>query len=97
MALSPTNVGKALADYFLAQKPADGHAMTNAEYESVWQGAMAIIYNDIKANMDVLPSGHSGSLTVPTAIPVGVTSGPGAGSTGATTSPETVTGMGSVQ
>jgi hypothetical protein len=59
---------------------------------------MGLIYADIKANMVVLPAALSGlPLTVPVAIPVEITAGPGAGSTGATIDSEEITGTGSVE
>lgn len=98
MALNPNPIGIAIANYFVAQKPADGTAVTTAQLQAIWEGVMTLIYNDIKANMEVLPASLSGpSLTVPNAIPLTVNTGAGAGGTGVTTSPETVTGKGSVQ
>lgn len=98
MALNPNPIGKAVADYFIANKPADGTAITPTQLENIWVGVMTLIYNDIKASMVVLPASLAGlPLTVPTAIPLNVTTGPGSGSTGATSAPEVVTGTGSVQ
>lgn len=55
MALNPNPIGKAIADYFIAQKPADGTSITSAELETIWQGVMTLIYNDLKASLGVLP------------------------------------------
>jgi hypothetical protein len=80
MALTPGPVGRAIADYFVNSKPADGSAITEADLEAIWVGVMTLIYNDIKA-----------SAVVNTTDVGTVTSGSGAGGNTAGTGTGTIT------
>ena len=54
MALNPTPTGKAIADLFFgAGTP--GTPITKADLEALWEQAITVIYNDLKANMGVQP------------------------------------------
>jgi hypothetical protein len=101
MALNPGPIGTSIADYLIENKPAPGTSQTNEDIEAIWQGVMGLIYADIKANLDILPTkrpaAEGNDLTVPIDIPIIVNTGSGAGGVGETTSAETVTGMGSCQ
>lgn len=61
MALNPIPVGDAIADFVQSVKPAAGSPVTDAQLKVIWEGIVTIIYNDLKANMEVLP----GSFTTP--------------------------------
>ena len=72
MALNPLPVGKAIADYFIANAPSPGPpGITPAQIEALWQGAIGILYTDLETNMGVLPGTfvvtgvQSGGDTVP--------------------------------
>lgn len=101
MALNPVPIGDAIATY-LFQNPvvAPGTSPGLPELKQIWEHVMTLIYNDIKATMDVLPAGRSGlGLQNPTgqAVVIPITSAPGTPSNGATSAPESLIGMGSVQ
>lgn len=94
MALNPVPIGKAIADYLFNNRPNTGTPTGIADVEALWENVMTMIYNDIKANMDVLPVGHSGpGLQNPSGQPVAVSLSTGIGDT---TAAESITGMGSV-
>jgi len=98
MALNPTPPGKAIADLFFNYAPTPGTPVTVSQLEALWESAIAILYADIVANMDVLPAGHAGpGLQTPIGIPGEVFTGAGAGGTTQTNAAETIIGMGSVQ
>lgn len=97
MALNPNPVGTLVGDYFVSHAPAPGTPITESQIEALWQGAMNLIYSDIKSNADVVAAAHSGeSLSAPGGQALSVTTGPGAGSTGATTADVPVAGKGSI-
>lgn len=94
MPLNPNPIGAAIADYFISNRPADGTQITQANLEAIWQGVMTLIYNDIKANMDVIPTSHGATpLEAATPIPVTVNTSSGVG---ATTAVGPLVGTGSV-
>lgn len=98
MALDPIPIGTRIADY-LYQNPlgAPGTPISLGNIEQIWQQIMTMIYDDIKLTADIVPLAHSGeNLSSPTGQPINVTTGPGAGSTGATTADQEVVGMGSI-
>lgn len=61
MALNPVPVGDAIATLVQSTAPAPGTKITDAELKAMWEGIVTIIYNDLKANMQVLP----GSFVAP--------------------------------
>lgn len=92
MPLNPVPVGDAIATLIQSAAPAPGEAITVGELKTMWEGIVAIIYNDLKANADIIP----GTLNNPSGQPIAVSTGPGAGSTGATSSPEPIVGIGKI-
>lgn len=98
MALDPIPVADDIAT-FLYGNPlgAAGTEVSLANIKILWEGIVTRLYNDIKANADVVPTAHSGeNLSSPTGQPIDVTSGPGSGSSGATTADAEVVGKGSI-
>lgn len=59
--LNPIPVGDAIASFIQSNKPTDGVPVTIAQLQSLWEGIITIIYNDLKANAQVAP----GSFTAP--------------------------------
>jgi hypothetical protein len=97
MALNNIPIGKSIADYIVANAPTPGTPVSTTQLETLWEGIMGLIYSDMKANMDVLPAGHSGpGLENPSGQAGEVTSGPGAGGVTTTTAPIPIIGLGSV-
>jgi hypothetical protein len=100
MALSDTPVGTNVADYFVNNAPTAGSPVTKEQLEAIWQGAMGIIYGDIKENADVVPVAHSGeNLSAPAGQPVTIpsTADPGSPSSGETTADTVLDGKGSIE
>lgn len=101
MALNPSPVGPEIADYFINNAPAPGTPVGKPQLEAIWQGAINILYNDVKENADVHPAGSPATggsgLENAAAIPGEVTSGPGAGGSTVTTASEPIVGTGSIQ
>lgn len=67
--LNPNPIGKAIGDYFFNNSPAAGTPITKVQIENLWIGAMALLYPDIEANIQVLP----GTLVVVGVTPGGAT------------------------
>lgn len=101
MALNPTPIGKAIADYLYSARMSGQPPQSLPELETIWENIMTLIYNDIKENMDVLPVGSPATggpgLESAPSIPGEVTSGSGSGGTTVTTASEPIIGTGSVQ
>ena len=68
MALNPITVGDAIATLVQSTAPAPGAAITPSQLKTLWEGIMTIIYNDLKANAQVLP----GTFTTPSGSVTGV-------------------------
>lgn len=74
--LNPTPVGDAIAAFVKSSAPSGG-PITDAQLRALWEGIMAIIYDDLKANLGVMPG--SFEVNVPPGgglIPVTGTGGP---------------------
>lgn len=61
MALNPTPVGDAIAAFVQTVKPVAGSPVTDAQLRVIWEGIVTIIYNDLKANLQLAP----GSFNAP--------------------------------
>lgn len=98
MALNPTPIGKAIADYLYSARFSGQPPSTLPQLETIWENVMTLIYNDIKANMDVLPIAHSGEeLSTATGTP-STGADPQGGTVNSTVTTDTpIVGMGSVQ
>lgn len=55
MALNPTPVGDAIAAFVQSVAPAPGTPITTVQLQQLWEGIVKIIYDDLKANLQVNP------------------------------------------
>lgn len=75
-----------------------GISITNVtELTAFCQAIGKAIVTEITGNADVVPAGHVGSLQNDAGQGITVTSGPGAGSAGTTSAPQTIIGKGAIQ
>lgn len=96
MALNPIPIGDRIAEY-LYENPlgAAGTEISLGNIKLIWENIMTLIYNDIKANMDVLPASLGATpLQNDAGQPVHVDLSTGDGTTIA---PQTIIGTGSVE
>jgi hypothetical protein len=108
MALNPIPIGDAIAEYLYQNSiVAPGTPVSLAQIKTIWENVMTLIYNDIKDNMDVVPTAHSGpNLNNPAGQPLQVpalgiidsTDHPctGESTTGTTSALQDIQGKGSV-
>lgn len=66
--LNPITVGDAIASFVSSSAPAPGTPVSPAQLQTLWEGIMTIIYNDLKANMQVLPGTFNVALAPVTGI-----------------------------
>lgn len=89
MALNPIPVADAIANFIQSSIPTAGIPVTPLQLQTMWEGIITLLYNDIKTNAVITPN----TFAAPTAIPVTVVPATGVG---ATTSPGPLTGTGKV-
>ena len=71
----------------------DTAKITQSQLDAVWIAITGAHRTHLTDNMEVLPD----TLNNPTGQAIAVTAGPGAGSTGATSAPQVIDGIGKVQ
>lgn len=98
MALNPIPIGDQIATYLYGNPlGAAGTPISLANAKLLWENIMTMIYNDIKATMDVLPTAHSGeNLSSATGQPVEVADPDDGTLTGTVTADMECVGKGSV-